>query len=407
MNTIKKLLVVFLPLLFFFLFSHQSDFPLYAQTPTPLSDESKENLQNQIRDLEQKINTLKNTEETLSFELTKIDDQMKISTLKINLTKKEIISLEEDIQSTATKISELEKSLDRVGNLFLERVVATYKAKTIQPLQLLMSTKNLSDFVVKEAYLRLMRNHDKQLMLLTQMSKVNFGEQKQALEDKQEKLRQLQSELELFTKQLSQEEKKKKTLLAQTQGSEANYKKLLAQAKAQLAGFSNFVANQGGASLLSGQTHCSDWGCYYSQRDSQWGSTALNHTQYTLASDGCLVTSMAMVLSHYGHKVTPVDINNNSSNFASYYPAYLLYTISAGGVTADRIGASIDATLSHGDPLVVGVHAYGGTHFVVLISGSNGNYKMHDPYLANGHDISFTDHYSVGSIFEIHKVVVH
>ena len=41
--------------------------------------------------------------------------------------------------------------------------------------------------------------------------------------------------------------------------------------------------------------------------------TALNGTKYRLASDGCLVASMAMVLTHYGyHDVTPVTINANS-----------------------------------------------------------------------------------------------
>jgi len=181
---------------------------------------------------------------------------------------------------------------------------------------------------------------------------------------------------------------------------------LLSQARAQLAGFSRFTQSQGGAGLLSGQTTCDDWGCYYSQRDAQLGGQSLNGTQYTLASDGCLVTSMAMVLTHYGHKTLPSDINANPDNFASYYPAYLLYTIQVNGVTAARVGSTIDAALSNGDPLVVGVHAYGGTHFVVLRSGSGGSYMMNDPYVANGNNIPFTDHYSVGSIFEIHKVVI-
>ena len=116
---------------------------------------------------------------------------------------------------------------------------------------------------------------------------------------------------------------------------------------------------------------------------------------------------MAMILTHYGHRnVTPVSINSNPDNFASYYPAYLLYTIRVDGVTAQRVNTSIDSTLSSGHPLVVGVRAMGGTHFVVLTGGSGGNYTMRDPYVPNGKDISFNAHYSVGSIFEIHKVLI-
>ena len=116
---------------------------------------------------------------------------------------------------------------------------------------------------------------------------------------------------------------------------------------------------------------------------------------------------MAMVLTHYGYReVTPISINANPSNFAAYYPAYLLYTIYVDGVTATRITASIDAMLESGNPVIVGLHAYGGTHFVVLVSGSDGSYLMRDPYIANGKDISFSAHYSVRNIYAVEKVVV-
>jgi hypothetical protein len=116
---------------------------------------------------------------------------------------------------------------------------------------------------------------------------------------------------------------------------------------------------------------------------------------------------MAMVMTHYGYRsVTPVTINSDPSNFAAYYPAYLLTTINVAGVSASRKTATIDATLAAGTPVIIGLHAYGGTHFVVLVSGIRGNYLMRDPYIQNGKDISFTDHYSLRSIFGISKVVI-
>ncbi len=405
----KFLFIISIPALIILVYiSLRSGKDIFAQTPAsqPASNQSLQDLENQIHDLENKISDLQGQERTLSDQISYYDTQMKVTTLRIAETKGQIDDLENNIEITSTKIATLEGSLNQVGNVLLERILATYKVGSVQPLQLLMSSKSLSDFVMKESYLRIVQDHDKELMIQVQMTKVNFTEQKQILEDKQAKLKALQTQLEAYTKQLADEETSKKRLLAETQGSEENYQRLLSAAKAQLAGFSNFVANQGGASILSGQTSCDSWGCYYNQRDSQWGNTALNHTQYTIASDGCLITSMAMVITHYGHKVTPLDINNNPSNFASYYPAYLLYTISVNGVTASRIGAQIDSILSSSHPVIVGLYAYGGTHFVVLTSGSNGNYKMNDPFIENGHNISFSDHYSVGSIFEIDRVVV-
>ncbi len=135
---------------------------------------------------------------------------------------------------------------------------------------------------------------------------------------------------------------------------------------------------------------------------------ALNNTGYSISEDGCLLTSMAMVYTHYGHRcVTPITINSNSGNFAAYEPAYLLRTITADGASSTRISSSIDSILSTGDPVIVGISYDGGPiadHFVVLISGSGGSYQMNDPFTPNGHNIPFTSHYSLGSIVEIDRV---
>jgi hypothetical protein len=126
-----------------------------------------------------------------------------------------------------------------------------------------------------------------------------------------------------------------------------------------------------------------------------------------MAADGCLVSAMAMVITHYGYKdVTPETINSNPNDFAAYSPAYLLTSINVDGVTATRKTAAIDATLAAGNPVIVGINAYGGTHFVVLVSGSKGNYIMKDPYITNGNNISFSANYSLRSIFAIAKVVI-
>ena len=101
-----------------------------------------------------------------------------------------------------------------------------------------------------------------------------------------------------------------------------------------------------------------------------------------------------------------MTINSDPDNFATYYPAYLMTTITVDGVTATRKAAAISATLATGNPVIVGLHAYGGTHYVVLTGGSSGNYIMRDPYIAGGNDISFSSHYTTREIFSIAKVVV-
>lgn len=388
-------------------------------TPTPTSAPSSASQTSNIGDcsdnhisiadcptfLQNKLTDLQGKDKTLSSQIAIADSQITLTEAKIERTKDQIVALEKDIDITKNKISSSEGDLDKTSHAFVGRAKAVYQVGTVDPWQVLLTSNTLDNFFTRLKYLKIVQLFDKKNIYAAEQAKVNYSNQQDILVEKKQEEETLNKKLEAYTDQLNADKDAKKRLLSETQGSEANYQRLLAQAKAQLAGFSNFVAAQGGASLLSGQTSCDSWGCYYNQRDSNWGALALNGTQYSIASDGCLVTSMAMVFTHYGHKITPIDINSNSSNFASYYPAYLLFTISAGGATAQRVGATMDSVLSLGDPVVVGINAYGGTHFVVIKSGSNGNYIMNDPYLPNGHDVKFTDHYSMGSIFSVQKVV--
>jgi len=58
--------------------------------------------------------------------------------------------------------------------------------------------------------------------------------------------------------------------------------------------------------------------------------------------------------------------------------------------------SQLDQKLSSG-PVIVGLYS-GPDHYVVLKSGSGGNYIMNDPFLENGGDRNFTDTYSVSNI---------
>lgn len=411
----KKIIIFTLCLVMLLITAGRLVYAQVSPTPTPTSAPSDNSsavsdLQNKIKSLQDKVTELQGTEKSLSSEINTMDSKIAITQYRINLTQQQITDVEMDIDTTAKKITNLEGSLSNLTKVLLSRIVATYEIGSTQPLTILATSNTVSDFFTRANYMRIAQQHDKELIYETEQAKNDYANQQAILEDKKKKILVLQQSLQDYTKELDSEKAQKKTLLAQTQGNEANYAKLLAQAKAQLAGFQNFVRVQGGASLLSGQTDCSDaWGCYYNQRDSSWGNIGINNTSYSIAEDGCLMTSMAMVLSHYGHKATPLDINAPGNFFSS--TAYLLYTVSAGGVTAQRTGTTIDSMLndSNHDPVIVGISYDGGPvpdHFVVLVSGSGGSYMMNDPFVPNGNHISFNAHYSVGSIREIDKVVI-
>lgn len=377
-------------------------------TPSPTPSQSTTDLQNRINELQTKINDLQGQEKTLSSQIAVMDSQINLTELRISSTKKQINDLSLDIDTTNQKIGKVEKSLDDLTKVLINRIVATYVAGSASSFQTLLSSSDITDLVKRSNYLKIAQAHDRKLIFDTVQAKNDYANQKTIYENKKTDAEKLQADLTAYSVQLDREKEAKADLLAQTQGSEANYQQILAQTKAQLAAFSGFTQSQGGASLLSGQTSCDDWGCYYNQRDSQWGGNSLNGTQYTLASDGCLVTSMAMVYSHYGHRdVNPQSINSVSSNFAGIPAALLKYSITANGVSSSRVYADIDSTLASGNPVIIGISYDGGSladHFVVLVSGSGGNYTMKDPFTPNGNNIDFRGRYPSVRIVEMYRV---
>lgn len=413
----KKLLLIILFISFAFVLTKGIVFateptvtPVLSGTPTPTPDTSGQvkDLQGRINELQSKITDLHGQEKTLSSQISVMDNQITLTQFRIDATQQKVVEAQKDIQIATKRISVLNSSLDTLTKVLLNRIVENYKLEQTQPIQVLLTAHDATAFIRQSNYLRAAQKHDQLIAYDTVQAKNDYANQKNIFETQKKKMEALQNQLKDYTKELDGEKSNKQRLLTDTQGNEANYQHLLSQARTQLAGFSRFVASQGGASLLGNQTVCDDWGCYYNQRDAQWGGTALNNTQYSIASDGCLMTSMAMVYTHFGHKsVTPLTINSNPNNFASYEPAWLSKSIVADGVPSTRVGASIDSELGSGRPVIVGISYDGGPlpdHFVVLISGSGGSYQMNDPFTPNGHNIPFSDHYSVGSIREIDKV---
>ncbi len=381
-----------------------------AKAQTPTDDPGKVEIENQIDIYKRQISNLQSQEKSLSNDIALMNSKIQLTQYQIQTTQKEIIAIDASIVTTTNNINNLEVSLNSMAKVLLARIVATYEASKMPTFNFVFSSDSMQNYVKKLTYLRLAQSHDKQLMVSAQTTQNDFEAQKQELENEKQQKDALQKQLTTLSKSLSAQEANKKDLLAQTQGSESNYLKLLAAAEAQLANFGRFVDSQGGASLLSNQTNCDSWGCYYNQRDSQWGALPLNGTRYTLASDGCLLTDVAMVFTHFGHRnVNPVTINSNPANFASYFPAYLQRTVYADGTSLSRDPSPIDGELAAGRPIIVGISYDNGPmadHFVTLISGSNGNYQMLDPYLENGHNIPFTDHYTMRSIRITYKITM-
>lgn len=377
------------------------------QAQLDANDQKMATLNQQIATYQAQLQQIGANKKTLQAAINALDLQRNKVQTQISLTQYQIKTTQLQIQQLGGEIADTQQTVSSdqaaLGAYLRSLQKAEAKPLIVQMLSAGGLVETWSDL---NQTLEIQNGIQDSMQTLKQEEGVLTNSQT-ASEQKKNTLTAQQQSLAAQQQSLVATEQSKSQLLTETKSQEATYEKLLAAAQAELASFSAFAKNAGGSKLLGNQTVCDSWGCYYNQRDTAWGSDPLNDTQYNLASDGCLVTSVAMVMTHYGYRdVTPVTINSNPDNFAAYYPAYLLTTINVDGVSATRKAATIDATLSTGNPVIVGIDAYGGTHFVVLVSGSRGNYVMRDPYIANGKDISFSANYSMRNIFSEAKVII-
>ena len=347
------------------------------------SNESECN--NLINEYQGQITKLQGQANTLSNQIAQFDAQIKLTTLKITQT-------EEKIKMLGGRIDQLEDSLTSLESAFSSRAVETYKLSKFESnFVYLLTAPDLEDTVSRFHYLQKIQEADRDLFERLQTAQTNYKVEKVDQED-------LQKELSDQKKNLNGQKVAKANLLAVTKGDEKKYQQLLSQAKAQLASLKRFVTSQGGASILSNQTKCDSWGCYYNQRDSQWGNMALGGSPYSVAEYGCLVSSVSMMASHVGRTIRPNDIAIASGAFVPG-TGYLNWSFNVNGTNVSISSASkseLDQRLGNG-PVIAGL--YGGPdHFIVILRKEGSNYIMHDPFLENGSSRPLTDKYNVSDI---------
>lgn len=123
---------------------------------------------------------------------------------------------------------------------------------------------------------------------------------------------------------------------------------------------------------------------YFSQLDSRWSGVRFRHT--TIGSDGCVPTSLAMVLrGSYGLNVDPVSVSQKMAPMNSWYAGAsgqdLVKTAQAYGRSVEEISDKnrAIAVLKSGVPLIMYVNV-GIGHAVAVYGYNNGQVNTYDPY---------------------------
>lgn len=196
---------------------------------------------------QEKVSELNKQGKTLSTQIAVMGNQILLTEARVRATKQEISDLTLDIDTTTKKIVRLEASLNSLTEILIKRIVATYEAGRIQPLEVLLSLNNPSNFFSRLNYLEIAQLHDKRLIYETQATKNDYSNQKAIFENKKKKVESLKNQLEAYTNQLAQEKRDRESLLAITQNSEAIYQNRLQTALAEQKAIALIAAGGGNA----------------------------------------------------------------------------------------------------------------------------------------------------------------
>ena len=159
-----------------------------------------------------------------------------------------------------------------------------------------------------------------------------------------------------------------------------------------------------GGSIVAPEYLANGWGKYYNQRDARWGNDYMGNSGYQVWEIGCLMTSVAMVNTHFGNLISPGTIARNPNNFT---PGGLLYNSALdvpghpAAINGRPTRAWINSYLQQGGTVIVGMNIRtGGTHFVVIVAQNGANdYWINDPWNANAMHVSYNGSSVTGPIY--------
>ena len=138
---------------------------------------------------------------------------------------------------------------------------------------------------------------------------------------------------------------------------------------------------------------------YYSQQDPLWKKKKLGFSRYSIGSDGCALTSLAMMLKGFGYDETPATLNKKLKQLGENN-GFIGPLIVWGSIPVlfpkiryknlilcrdhDAPLAQIDASLAIGQPVLVEVDrslsAGLQNHWVLLYAKKDDDYLMTDPW---------------------------
>ena len=351
----KKIFAKILGGFIIIIFVLQFNVMVYADEITDLQNQQASN-EEKLKDAEnQKEQVTQEKSETLK-QVEAIESEISDYESQINELDTKITDLNNQITEAETQINQKQEDYDSQQELLEKRLVATYEAGETSFLDVLLSSKSLTDLIsnyymiseIAEADMNLMEsieNEKKEIedaKITLEQSKQELDTSKAEKESKSVQLQSAKAEKDTYVAQLSSEEQDlqqqideleeaNKSIDAEIKQKQEEIQKLLAQQKPSSGGGSSGSSSSGGSSTSGGSSSgggaVSSYGfiypvpsaysrittyMYYSSGQYHgavdFGSSGINGQPVYAVADGVVVTAKALNYS-YGNYVIIAHYN--------------------------------------------------------------------------------------------------
>jgi len=332
--------------------------------------------------------------EDLRQAISQINSDIAATQAKINRTQSQIDKTNSEINDLNSQIAQKENELAIEQKNQDEAIRVMYEVANKNTLEILGGSENLSEVVTYGSYLEALEiKIEKTISAITQLEK-DLERQKTELAHRKKDLEVYKAQEEANKNVLNQQLAQKNSLANATNLEIQDYLSKTAAMQKRVADLQKLldeIYNRGGKGAPVGSQLISsiDSSWYYNQNN--YPDVYLGNSGLSVKQAGCLITSIAMVATKYGHYITPPGVV-----VASYFTddgGWIGFKQSIGisvGPSQPINWDRVNSELNQGHPVIVSVYvggprynADGSNHFIVITGSSNGKYLIHDPYWTN------------------------
>lgn len=184
-------------------------------------DEQIAALKKKVQDTQALADSKASEVNTLKGKLASIEAEINAAQQQLDLTRLEMKRTQDTIEKT-------NQELENQKNILRDNLKTIYKEGEITPIEVLASSKNLSDFVSQQQYLSaIKRKVDDNISKIETLKK--------ELDDKKNQLGAQSTQQQGVVDQIASKRAEQQSILARTQGEEANYKKVISEDNDKIA----------------------------------------------------------------------------------------------------------------------------------------------------------------------------